>query len=184
MNTLGEPLLMKASMTGGKSALAKYSRNRERPLSAPVLLMPTPTTAPTTAPSTTQPRPPVATVTTTAAVAKAVTATLAAISRTPPKTSASMELCRSASPSRAAQGVSVMRNDPCLKKTRIKSRSGRLAQVRLSETLVGVLLRLIGQTLHSYAEHLQAAGVNALLYCGPWLFAGAERGGGGRPALQ
>ncbi|WP_443698799.1 hypothetical protein, partial [Pseudomonas sp.] len=37
---------------------------------------------------------------------------------------------------RAAQGVSVMRNDPCLKKTRIKSRSDGIAQVRLSEILV------------------------------------------------
>ena len=75
----------------------------------------------------------------------AVTATLAAISRTPPNTSASIELCRSASPSRAAQGVSVMRNDPCLKKTRIKSRGGCLAQVRLSDALVGIL-RISSQT--------------------------------------
>ncbi|AQY63843.1 hypothetical protein PverR02_01915 [Pseudomonas veronii] len=32
-----------------------------------------------------------------------------------------------------------------------------------------MLLVLIGQTRHLYAEHLQAAGVNALLYCGQGL---------------
>ncbi|MGY2962733.1 hypothetical protein ACVWZP_003682 [Pseudomonas sp. TE36184] len=68
-----------------------------------------------------------------------------------------------------------MRNDPCLKKTRIKSRSGGIAQVRLSDALVGMLLRLIGQTLHLYAKHLHAAGVNALLYCGQSLVHGCLR---------
>jgi hypothetical protein len=68
-----------------------------------------------------------------------------------------------------------MRNDPCLKKTRIKSRSDGIAQVRLSDALVGMLLRLIGQTLHSYAKHLHATGVNALLYCGQSLVHGCLR---------
>jgi acetyl esterase len=38
-----------------------------------------------------------------------------------------------------------------------------------------MLLRLIGQTLHLYAKHLHAAGVNALLYCGQSLVHGCLR---------
>ena len=47
--------------------------------------------------------------------------------------------------------------------------------MRLSDALVGMLLRLIGQTLHSYARHLHATGVNALLYCGQSLVHGCLR---------
>ncbi|EPL06658.1 hypothetical protein CF161_19409 [Pseudomonas sp. CF161] len=97
---------MVACTEGGNSALPIQSHIFVRPLSAPVLLMASPTITPTTAPSRQAPSPPVATVmpvaATTAAVARAVIATLAATSSTPLRMSAIIELCSSPSPRRAA----------------------------------------------------------------------------------
>lgn len=104
---------MLAWTVGGKRALPMPSHILLNPLSAPVLLMASPTTVPTTSPSTKQPRPPVTTVmpvaATTAAVATAVIAMFAATSSTPPRTSAIIEVWLSASPRRAAQSASDMR---------------------------------------------------------------------------
>ncbi|VVN45603.1 hypothetical protein PS676_05710 [Pseudomonas fluorescens] len=105
---------MFACTVGGNSELLKLSHKLLRPLSAPVLLMARPTTVPTTKPSTKQPNPPVTTVipvaATTAAVANAVIAMLAATSSTPPRMSAIIEVWFSASPRRAAQSASDMRD--------------------------------------------------------------------------
>ncbi len=105
---------MFACTVGGNSALLIFSHQLLKPLSAPVLLMARPTTVPTTRPSTMQPNPPVTTVmpvaATTAAVASAVIAMLAATSSTPPRMSAIIEVWFSASPSRAAQSASDMRD--------------------------------------------------------------------------
>ncbi|MNN52877.1 hypothetical protein D3C81_1676040 [compost metagenome] len=122
VRVFGEPLMMVACTDGGNRKLPMPSHNRLRPVSAPVLAMTTPTTRPTTAPSTKQPRPPVATVkpnaAATAAVARAPMATVAAISSTPPTMSASIEVCISASPSRAAHRASDMvRDQPRLSKS-------------------------------------------------------------------
>jgi hypothetical protein len=57
-----------------------------------------------------------------------------------------------------------MRNDPCLKKTRIKSRSGGIAQVRLSDALVGILLRLIRQIPRDSGHPRIEGGKVAVLY--------------------
>ena len=112
VRTFFEPLAMVAWIEGGNSALPMSSHKLLKPLSAPVLLMTTPTTTPTTSPSTQAPRPPVATVmpaaAATAMVARAPMATLAATSSTPPRMSAIIEVCSSPSPRRAAQSASDM----------------------------------------------------------------------------
>ncbi len=113
VRVLVEPVRIVACTVGGNNALPMPSHILLRPLSAPVLLMTTPTITPTTAPSRQAPRPPVATVmpvaATTAAVASAPMATLAATSSTPPRMSAITEVCSSPSPSRAAQSASDIR---------------------------------------------------------------------------
>ncbi|MNP34102.1 hypothetical protein D3C76_1273750 [compost metagenome] len=105
-----EPVRMLACTEGGNKKLPMPSHKLLKPLSAPVLLMATPTTIPTTAPSTKQPRPPVTTVRPSAAVTAAVAsmpmATLAATSSTPLTMSAIIEVCISASPWRAAHRAS------------------------------------------------------------------------------
>ncbi len=71
MKTSSEPLVIKASITGGKTQLAAVSHQLESFTSAPESPAVIPTTAPTASPRATQPTPPVAMVTPVAAAINA-----------------------------------------------------------------------------------------------------------------